>query len=91
MAAALAKVDADAQRLVTVALDVLQLAQARRHRQPCPLADLGDRVTGAAFARQLQRALDKLLEVGAGMGESVVHGAVLVKGALIIMSRCRIP
>ena len=47
IAAPLPDVDGDADRLVAVALDVLDLALAHRYRQADSLRDLGRRVAGA--------------------------------------------
>jgi hypothetical protein len=63
VAAALAQVDAHAQRLVAVALDVLEFALAHRHRQAHAFGDLGAGVAGAQLAGQGQGVFDDLLEL----------------------------
>jgi hypothetical protein len=70
IAAALAKVDRDAQRLVAVALDVLQLAQARRYRQPAALRHLGAGIAGAHLFRLGEGVFDPLLELFGAVGET---------------------
>jgi hypothetical protein len=72
IAAALAQVDRDAERLVAVALDVLQLPQACRHRQAAALGHLGPGVAGTELLRLGKRVFYPLLELFGAVGETVL-------------------
>ena len=67
VAPALAEVHAHAQRLVAVALDVLEFAQTHRHRKAHALGHLDAGIGGSKAAGMGQGVLDHLLEGLAGI------------------------
>jgi hypothetical protein len=74
VAAALADEDGDAERLVAVALDMLERAFASRHRQPRSFRHLGRRIAGTDGTSDLQHILHQRLELLARIGESLRGG-----------------
>mmetsp|Transcript_39161 Transcript_39161/g.91872 ORF Transcript_39161/g.91872 Transcript_39161/m.91872 type:complete len:297 (+) Transcript_39161:1012-1902(+) len=72
IAAALAEVDGHAERLVAIALDVLELAQPRGDRQPAAFRHLGTGIAGAQSFRLGKRVFDPLLELFGAVGETVL-------------------
>ena len=76
VAAPLPEVDRDAQRLVTIALDVFEVALAHRHRQPGALGHFNAGVARAQAARESERILDQLLEGLARVGKAVRRGGL---------------
>ena len=72
IASALADVDRHAQRLVAVALDVLDLAQAHRHRQAAALRGFHRRIARAELACEGERVLHQVLELFAALREAAV-------------------
>ena len=74
IAAPLADVDRHADRLVAVALDVLDFTLAHRHRQANALGNLGAGIGGTDLCCELQRIIDQLLEIGTGIGKACGHG-----------------
>ena len=72
IATALADIDGDAERLVAIALDVLEFAHARRHRQAHPFRHLGAGIAGTGAAAHRQRVFDDLPELVAGVGKAGV-------------------
>ena len=76
VAAPLADVDRDRERLVAVALDVLGLALAHRDRQAHAFGNLGDRVAGAERLRRGEGRFDEVLELVSGVGEAGRWGSL---------------
>ena len=70
VAAPLADIDRDADRLVAVALDVLGLALPHRHRQADAFRDLGDCVARAERLGGGEAAVDEGAELVARIGEA---------------------
>jgi hypothetical protein len=69
IAAALPRVDGDADRLVAVALDVLGLALAHRHRQAYAFGRFGDCIARPQCLGRRERAFDEVTEPFARIGE----------------------
>ncbi len=70
IAPALAGVDRDTQRLVAIALDILQLTDAHRYRQTHTFGDFGSGITCAEAPRDGQGVIDSLLELCDRVGET---------------------
>lgn len=73
IAAPLTQIDRDAQGLVAVALDVLQLALAHRDRQATALGDFGARGAGANLPGVVQGLVHQALEGGAAVAEAALR------------------
>ena len=75
VATLLPQIDADAQALVAVALDVLELALAHRNRQADAFGYLGPGIAGAELACQRQGVFDDLLELVLAVGKQALFSA----------------
>ncbi len=103
IAAAVAHVDGHAERLVTVALDVLQLALAHTHAQAAALGGLGPGVGGADLLCMRQGRVYQGFEGGTAVAEAAViglagwpvqpgcEGVIFMSAAMILAAPCDPP